>query len=59
VSRRDLFLTGPGPDSGSSKPFKDAWFQEPEKSGIDGAAVCPTAGVAAITLNVISKSNFR
>ena len=27
--RRALFRTGPGPDSGCSKPFSEAWFQVP------------------------------
>jgi hypothetical protein len=35
VCRRDLFLTGPGPDSGSSKAYMDVWAQWPEKFGID------------------------
>src|ERR1700730_1641843 len=68
VRRRDLFLTGPGPDSGSSRPFRDAWLHEPEKFGVDaplgvpvsvgvtaGAAVCPNAGVAAAVANVTNK----
>jgi hypothetical protein len=52
---RELFLTGPGPDSGSSKPFRAAWFHEPEMSGI-GAAGCPAAGAATVTINVRSES---
>src|SRR5258708_9815639 len=72
VRRRDVFLTGPGPDSGSSRPFRDAWLDEPEKSGIDaplgvpvsvgvtaGAAVCPDAGVAAAVAKVTNKSKSR
>jgi hypothetical protein len=31
---RDLFTTGPGPDSGSSKPGMDRWAHMPEKSGM-------------------------
>ncbi len=69
---RDLFLTGPGPDSGSSRPFRDAWLHEPEKSGIDaplgvlvsvgvtaGAAVCPNPGVAAAVAKVTNKRKSR
>jgi len=32
--RRDLFVTGPGPDSGGSKPGRDSRAHEAEKSGI-------------------------
>jgi hypothetical protein len=42
------------PDSGSSKPLRDAWFNAPEKSGI-GRRRVPTTGAEAITLNVASK----
>jgi hypothetical protein len=51
---RDLFRTGPAPESGSSKPFNAAWFQEPEISGI-AAAGCPAAGAATVTINVRSE----
>jgi hypothetical protein len=46
--RRDLFTTGPGPDSGGSKPGRYGWPHMPEKSGMD-AAVCTLAGPAAST----------
>jgi hypothetical protein len=66
VRSRDLFVTGPGPDSGSSRPFRDVWFQVWEKSGTGvavcvmllvgcGAAVCPQAGEA----EAASTSNKR
>src|ERR1700730_10053394 len=32
----DLFVTGPAPDSGGSKPGNDRCPHMPEKSGIDG-----------------------
>src|ERR1700674_5432400 len=62
LRERNLFVTGPGPASGGSKPGKDTRAQWPEKSGIDAApcapplagpaarpAVCPQAGTAAAT----------
>jgi hypothetical protein len=60
VRTRDLFLTGPGPDSGGSKAFSDWLLHVPEKSGIDavlrvlllagptaGATPCPKAVMEA------------
>src|SRR6202049_3626051 len=70
VGRRDLFNTGPGPDSGGSKPMD--WRPHlPEKSGMDAAlcapllagltagAACPKAGVAAAVANVTNKRKSR
>ena len=59
LGSRDLFTTGPGPDSGGSKPGQNGWTQMPEKFGVAAAPcapsfVCPKAGVAA-TSNVASK----
>src|SRR5580704_2940792 len=72
MSRRDLFLRGPGPDNGSSKPFRDRWLHEPDKSGMDtglcvplspgatmGSTSCPELGVAAIAANVTSERKFH
>src|SRR5450755_321103 len=60
---RNLFVTGPGPASGGSKPGKDTRAQRPEKSGIDaappsagppvGVAVCPQADAAADVAKMI------
>src|SRR6266446_10612579 len=62
--RRDLLTTGPGPDTGGSKPGKEGCDHMPEKFGIAacptaGPAFCPKAGVAAATANIISKPKFR
>src|SRR5215468_7764906 len=69
---RDLFTTGPGPDSGGSKPGRDRWPHMPEKSGMDaalgipvpagltaGAGVCPKAGVAAAATSANTEEKFR
>jgi hypothetical protein len=69
---RDLFTTGPGPDTGDSNP-RDGCAQMPEeKSGIDaalcvalpagpagGTTDCPQAGVAAAPANVTAKRKSR
>src|SRR5215470_14153832 len=60
---RDLFSTGPGPDSGGSKPGRDRWPHMPEKSGTDAAlcvplVLCAKAGVAT-TNNVANKQKSR
>jgi hypothetical protein len=61
---RDLFVTGPGPDRGGSKPGRNGCAHMPEKSGMvlgwplvagaaagaAGAAVCPKAGVASAAI---------
>jgi hypothetical protein len=49
--RRERFLKGPGPVSGNSKPFRDAWFHGPDRSGI-GIFVCPIAGLAVAAVNI-------
>jgi hypothetical protein len=64
LGERNLFVTGPGPASGGSKPGKDTRAHMPEKSGVDAAlcvpapvgqteraGVCPKAGVAAAAAN--------
>jgi hypothetical protein len=38
---QNLFVTGPGPERGSSRPLREAWFHRPDKSGIE---VCAAAG---------------
>jgi len=72
--RRDLFVTGPEPDGGGSKPeLPEGWAHMPEKSGADaalcvplpagpadGATVCPQAGVvAAAAAKVTDTKKFR
>src|ERR1051325_8558154 len=51
---RDKFLTGPAPDSGSSKPFSAGWLHDPKKSGTAGgaAAACALTGVTAIVRTI-------
>ena len=39
-----MFVTGPGPEGGGSKPGKEGWAQMPEKSGMAVASL-PSAGV--------------
>ncbi len=66
---RTLFTTGPGPDSGGSKPGQNGWVHMPEKSGMDaalgaalragGAAACPKAGVKANAANVTDRRKSR
>src|SRR6266481_1957146 len=62
--RRDLLTTELGPEASGSKPGKEGCDQMPEKSGTAagataGPAVCPKAGVAAATANMISNPKFR
>src|ERR1700674_4009678 len=68
LRERNLFVTGPGPASGGSKPGKDTRAQRPEKSGIDaapcvlllaGATSCPKAGVAAVAAKITIKRKSR
>jgi hypothetical protein len=63
-SRRDLFVTGPGPDGSGSKPeLPEGWAHTPEKSGIDaapGLGFCANAAdnnsvMAAVVETMISR----
>src|SRR5215471_11723484 len=68
LGERSLFVTGPGPASGGSKPGKDSRAQMPEKSGIDAApsaaplagpasepVVCAKAGTAAVSSAAVTR----
>src|SRR5215471_18862361 len=68
LGERSLFVTGPGPASGGSKPGKDSRAQMPEKSGTDaapstaplagpatGPVVCPEAGTAAVSSAAVTR----
>jgi hypothetical protein len=44
--RRDLFVTGPGPDAGGSKLGAELWAHKPEKSGV---TIVPWLGFCANT----------
>src|SRR5215468_6953961 len=62
--RRALLTTEVGPDASGSKPGKEGCDHMPEKSGMAagptaGPAVCPKAGVAAASANIISKPKCR
>jgi hypothetical protein len=72
VGTRDLFRTGPGPDSGGSKAFRAWLLHVPEKSGMDaadcvpllpdpiaGVTSCPAAGVIAAVANIMTKRKSR
>src|SRR6516164_1122223 len=67
---RALFLTGPGPDNGGSKPFRNGCAHVPEKSRMDellrapalaapaaGATSCPKAGVITAAAIITNKRN--
>src|SRR5882672_727230 len=41
---RTLFTTGPGPETGGSKPGQNGCVHMPEKSGADAALCTPFAG---------------
>jgi hypothetical protein len=69
--RRDLFVTGPGPDAGGTSHGSDPWRHVPEKSGTDPAlglivsageatagVDCPAAG-PAVAANVNTVADIR
>jgi len=66
---RDLFVTGPGPETGASTSGQVRCAQIPEKSGTDAVAwpglvvgtVCPKTAVAAAAAprNVAGKRKYR
>src|SRR5229473_4788061 len=65
-----LPISGPGPDSGGSKPGRYGWPHMPEKSGMNaavcslagsavGTPICPRAGVATAAANITKETKTR
>jgi len=60
---RDLFVTGPGPDAGGSKPGNEGWAHMPERSGIDAVPCLDCCANATdesrVVVAVVEIMNFR